>query len=341
MWKISSGVSIIVLVITMVVILILVRGIISSINKSNIIEKSNEAVFKSDIKNIQQEINLYVNMQEDGNYIYPEKDDIKSASKFDKKTLDIIKGKIVYRNPNDNQRVWLDDLGINSDYTNGLVLDLPLGEYKSGTFMLDKTEYQNNATQNNCTLTTNRFGELNKASNIAGYGGMYVPDNASFSFNSFTISMWLYYRDYTYPKTFGAINKSSGAYTGYNVGWDFGHGYTSEGVDVALNDGTNRMRKTLVFNIGSKPLNLLNKWTHIVYVVDRDENKISAYINGVKQENQIDISSIKGTLTNKSDLRIGTLYGWQTDAAIDDVRIYNRALNDNEITSIHNLHWAD
>ncbi len=321
--------------------IILAGGIISFIRESNIIEKSSEAVFKSDIKNIQHEISLYVNIQEDGSHIYPKKNDIKSANKFDEETLDVIKGKIEYRNPNDNQRIWLDELGVNSDYTNGLVLDMPLGEYKSGTFMADKTEYQNNATQTNCISTTNRFGEIDKASSIAANGGINVFNDESFSLNSFTVSMWLYYRDYTYPKTFGAINKSSGAYTGNNVGWDFGHGYTSEGVDVALNDGTNKIRRKLIFNVDSRPPNLLNKWSHIVYVVDRNINKVSAYINGIKQDHEIDISTIKGSLTNSSDLRIGTLYGWQTDGVIDDVRIYNRALNDNEITSIYKIHWAD
>jgi hypothetical protein len=339
----NFGISLIVLVITVIVIIILAGAIISSILDNKIIDNASEAVFKSDIKAIQEELNLYLlsNMQSDGSYIYPTKEDIKSSDKYDQNVLDIIKGKIEFKNPDINEKKWLDELEINSDYTEGLVLDMPLGEYKTASLMTDKTEYNNAGIASGCTSAANRFGELNKSSSLSGSANISIPNNNSFSFNSFTISMWVYYRDYTYPKTFGAIKKSTQAYVAGKIGWDFGHGYKSDGVDVCLNDGINMIRTTLIFDSAYTPVNLLNKWSHVVYVVNRDTDRVLAYINGVKQSNEVNISAITGSLSNTDNLVIGTLYGWQTDGNIDDVRIYNRALNDYEVKSIYNLYWAD
>ncbi len=339
----KRGMSLIVLIITIIVIIILAGTIILSIIDNSILDSAKESVFKSDIKAIQEELNIYLltNMKSDGSYKFPTKEEIKSANKYDKNVLDIINGQIYFNNPDTNEKTWLDQLYVTADYTDGLVLNMPLGEYKSGSIMLDKTEYNNNGSDNSCTLTINRFNQLNKASSLYGNANVSIPNNNSFVFNSFTISMWANYRDYTYPKTFGALQKSNKSYVSGNIGWDFGHGYKATGVDVCLNDGINMKRTTLVFDSEYYPVNLLNKWTHIVFVVNRDTDRVIAYINGVKQTNEVDISNITGSLSNTNNLVIGGLYGWQTDGSLDDIRIYNRALNDYEITSLYNIYWAD
>lgn len=171
-------------------------------------------------------------------------------------------------------------------------------------------------------------------------GNMETPSDSSLNFGlgSFTISFWVNHRDYAYPKTFGAIKKSNpSAYSAGGIGWDFGHGYKSTGVDVAINDGVNSIRSTLAFDVGSRPPDLLNKWAHVIYIVDRDLDRVSAYVNGVKQSNEINISSVTGVIDNNSTLKIATMYGWNVDGVMDDMRIYNRALSVEDIAILYNL----
>ncbi|MEG1363059.1 MAG: hypothetical protein RSC92_01250, partial [Clostridia bacterium] len=57
--KLTKGISLIVLVITIIIIIILAGAIILSLSNNNIIEKTKESVFKSDIKTMQSELNMY------------------------------------------------------------------------------------------------------------------------------------------------------------------------------------------------------------------------------------------------------------------------------------------
>ncbi len=87
-----------------------------------------------------------------------------------------------------------------------------------------------------------------------------------------------------------------------------------------------------------QPSDLTGKWAHYAFVFDREENKIKLYINGKKQADEVDISSIKGNLDNTSNLRLGSLYGWNTKGTLDEYRFYKKALTDDEVTMIHADH---
>ncbi|NCT55047.1 LamG domain-containing protein, partial [Candidatus Falkowbacteria bacterium] len=177
----------------------------------------------------------------------------------------------------------------------GLVGHWTLSEedYNSSTSQLsDKTPYSNHGSNSGATFTTDRHGKTAGAMSFSSGNTISVLNNSSLNNNSLSISFWAYHRDYTYPKTFGAIKKSTpNCYAAGGKGWDFGHGYKSDGVDVCVADGNNIVRSTLYFNTGSRPPDLLNKWTHIVYIIDRSQNKVSAYVNGVKQSSEISIAS--------------------------------------------------
>lgn len=226
-----------------------------------------------------------------------------------------------------------------SSISGGLVGHWTLSEedYNSSTSQLtDKTPYSNNATNSGATFTTDRHGKTGGAMNLSGGNSISVLNNDSLNSDSLSISFWAYHRDYTYPKTFSPIKKSSpSCYTASGKGWDFGHGYSSDGVDVCVADGSNIIRQTLSFNIGTKPPDLLNEWAHITYIIDRSQNKVLAYINGVKQSSEINIASITGDINNTSNLTIGGLYGWLLDGSINDLRIYNRVLSQAEISLLY------
>ena len=56
----KRGISLIVLIITIVVIIILAAVVILSLTRNNPVEKAQEATFKEDLKNIQNELAMYM-----------------------------------------------------------------------------------------------------------------------------------------------------------------------------------------------------------------------------------------------------------------------------------------
>ena len=205
-----------------------------------------------------------------------------------------------------------------------------------GTTTSDLSGHGNNASLSDLTHVGEVLGTAGSAVNFAGTGAIIVGTSNLFNSNTFTISFWGHYRDYTFPKTFGAIERSSpNCFQSGGIGWDFGHGFSSSGIDFCIGDGVNRVRSILNFDQGSRPNDLLNKWTLISFIVDRGNNKAYAFVNGRKQATEIDISSVTGSISNSSSLVFGTLYGWQTDAMIDDIRIYSRALTAQEVETLY------
>lgn len=185
-------------------------------------------------------------------------------------------------------------------------------------------------------------GKRGKALSFPGTGNPRVVVNDSvnlkFGTGSFSVSGWGLHRDYTYPKSNFMLRKSVQCFTSgtANAGFDIGHGYKANGIDICLRDSSNNaIRSTLVFDDGYRPDQLIRKWTHYTIVFDRVGNVIQAYVNGVKQTNELNISSVTGGIDNDQAVNIGTMYGWQTDGILDDVRIYNRALSAGEIAKLY------
>ncbi len=168
-----------------------------------------------------------------------------------------------------------------------------------------------------------------------------VANSTSLSFGtgSFSVSGWAFYRSYIYPRSSFIIKKSAQCYSdgAANAGFDIGHSYHPDGADICLRDANNAaIRTTLTFNSNQTPPNLQNKWSHYVFVFNRTTGRVIAYIDGIRQSNEINISSITGSVNNNNSLTMGTLYGWQTDGVMDDIRVYNRALTADEVVSMYN-----
>lgn len=79
----------------------------------------------------------------------------------------------------------------------------------------------------------------------------------------------------------------------------------------------------------------INKWVHVAYVYEKGEFRI--YLNGIKTTTKKVIPDFSAA--NSQDLYLGKFSDrWYPMAgAIDEVRIYNRALNDEEISEIAKL----
>ncbi|KKU82672.1 MAG: hypothetical protein UY11_C0041G0001, partial [Candidatus Amesbacteria bacterium GW2011_GWC2_47_8] len=81
----------------------------------------------------------------------------------------------------------------------------------------------------------------------------------------------------------------------------------------------------------------VNTWHHYAATFNRSGNMI-LYVDGI-QKAATDISSYSAiNFTNASSLLSGSYPGWFTNAIIDDVRIYNRALSGVEVRALYS--WA-
>ncbi|MEX0672674.1 MAG: LamG domain-containing protein, partial [Candidatus Paceibacterota bacterium] len=99
----------------------------------------------------------------------------------------------------------------------------------------------------------------------------------------------------------------------------------------SLSDGSTNVATTWFDSIDR------DVWTHVIVVIDRDQDEVRIYKNGIEGESS-DISDYSGDpITNGQPLRIGN-QGTSApfEGLIDDVRVYDRALSDDEITGLYN-----
>jgi hypothetical protein len=77
-----------------------------------------------------------------------------------------------------------------------------------------------------------------------------------------------------------------------------------------------------------------NDWVHVVCVRNVEEDSLKVYLNGVELDACKDITD--GEISNDGDLFIGTVPNFKTDCrgAIDEVKIYEGALTDQEIKDL-------
>lgn len=116
----KKGISLIVLVVTMIIILILASAVIVSLTNSNISGNAREIAFKSDISGMKDELFAYVtNLEAHGKSkedISLEKENIKEAiPSINEKYMNILKvenGEILYSGTDKDEKKWAKEIGI-------------------------------------------------------------------------------------------------------------------------------------------------------------------------------------------------------------------------------------
>ncbi|MEI7584470.1 LamG domain-containing protein [Runella sp.] len=179
-----------------------------------------------------------------------------------------------------------------------------------------------NGTNNGATLTTDRFGIANKAYYFNGSSKITLPDNnLPFGNKDRTISMWVY----ASIRQSNIHNGNPGHLLKYGV-----EGVEYQNCNIALWGDVLR-----VANWSSPPdidfsyAHPVNKWFHLVVKIE-NSNQVKIFIDGVLQYT----SSVEtwNTLTN-GFLTIGEYF---SQGKLDDIRIYNRALTDTEVSQLYN-----
>ena len=199
-------------------------------------------------------------------------------------------------------------------------------------------------------ITADRFGNPNSAYQLGGCGNsnwIRVPNSLSLQFNKrLSVSLWFKQCD------FAGMN-GSGTCVAYG-GWKIlyakaGDAYTAN-PSIYCGTSVSATNKLTVFNNnktcwGACPLNYSGdtsancvdtcEWVHLVTVIDSNQWKM--YFNGqlVKQKT-INVADFSGA--NSQDLYFGRMFpgNWYPfGGTLDDINIYNRALNQSQIDSLY------
>ena len=155
------------------------------------------------------------------------------------------------------------------------------------------------------------------------------PEALQFGEGSFSV-MFLYKAD-TSTTTEGAVIGNKYWVTGANPGFTIGD--MREGITLNLNTPGCSRKDTGRYSSATD-----NVWHHVAAVIDRTQrNTMTLYIDGVPAEEAIDISVLSGSVdaadfllgaSNKED---GTKFLALADAYIDELSVYNYALEGYEI----------
>ncbi len=223
--------------------------------------------------------------------------------------------------------------------TNGLVGYWPFNGNAN-----DESGNGNNGTVNGATLTTDRNGNANSSYYFNGINNyIQVPFSNTLNSiqNGITMSAWVLMQGGTGASTPPRVIELRGAY---------GNGGDA-GFVMLAQDNSNISRTFEVRwhndfgnnNISISPTNSINSlsWQHILFTADGSTATGKFYLNGILINNNSSMpyqGIINSCNYNNNPLIIGAetnLLGmW--GGKIDDIAIYNRALTQEEITSLYN-----
>ena len=204
-----------------------------------------------------------------------------------------------------------------SPLSKGLVAHYPLdGEHG----VKDATPNANHGTNNGATLSTGRKGEANGSYSFdGGSDRIAISDNNVFDVENITLSTWFYTED---------IGEDHKVIIGkvYSTAWEM----TIYGDDIYVNayiGGVYYSYLIRVYDVLS-----INTWYNAVFTHNGTSSKL--YLNG---EIVGSASNTGGLGTNNNDIYIGSRQGSDLffNGSISDVRIYDRALSENEIELLY------
>ncbi|MBW1902509.1 MAG: LamG domain-containing protein, partial [Deltaproteobacteria bacterium] len=158
-----------------------------------------------------------------------------------------------------------------------------------------------------------------------GNDHVLVPHDPSLSLmNQFTVAAWIYANSGGLDAYDLVLNKGT---SGNNQNYWFG----TVGDEITFGFYNGGFRE---FNTSDENLQT-DTWYHIAATFNNANNSVRVYLNGTEVRNW---STDRQPLTNSDDLYIGrSQYGEYWDGKLDDVRIYNRVLSEDEISVLYDL----
>jgi prepilin-type N-terminal cleavage/methylation domain-containing protein len=180
--------------------------------------------------------------------------------------------------------------------------------------------------------TTQVAGENGQANGAYAFtfdanSSVTIPNSASVNTDLQTFSIWINPNDWTSPTASALISKRDADQKGFFMA------YIVSTNTLAFDCGSTSQR----WATGYVPP--LATWTHITFTCSLD-GTVVFYLNGVKQGTRTGAN--RSTISTSAQLRIGRdsndSLRYNFNGSIDDVRLYNRVLNDSEVQLLYNSH---
>lgn len=215
--------------------------------------------------------------------------------------------------------------------TNGLVGWWPFNGNAN-----DESGNGNNGTVNGATLTTDRYGNVNKAYSFDGGNDFIQMPNYALS-GSFTISIWykmptyninsLGANDFVFFCNHSGINDNNrNVLVGYrNFGSEFGH-------STYVSDNSNNLTGYYSFN----QIPTANIWHHFICMFENG-NYVKMYLDDLLFYNNNSVPNNNSLNSQPMFFGIGipTQFNF-FNGQLDDIAIYNRILTQQEISNLYN-----
>jgi uncharacterized protein (TIGR03437 family) len=205
----------------------------------------------------------------------------------------------------------------------------------------NSVDFQNNnnaASANGITFTPGRVGQ---ALNFNGSSEVVIPHSASLNFQHFTFEGWVF------PTVLDGsvemlINKEEDPYTTYQyeVGVAGAAGSAPVGTLLFALSGLNGLPSDFGGFVNAGAVLPRNTWTHVALTFNG--TTIKSYVNGTVART---ITGLSGTLLaapgplklgSRSSTLINQLPQDRFNGLLDEISLYNRALNDQEVANIFN-----
>lgn len=246
-------------------------------------------------------------------------------------------GSYIIDQQNSSSAVQTMQLGVQPS---GLVAYYPMDE-NTGTATTDASQYQHDGTLNGVAgwYAGGKLGsavDMNGATDSTGTGAVLVPDNANLPAGAaMTVEAWVRQTAW-YPNQAIASHWNYAPVTGGDGSWAFQTG-TNNNLRVFISAGAGDVGDNYV-DTAANTWNSFNAWRHVVMVYDGSQsqaNKVKVYIDG-----SLVSSTAYGTLPSSlqnagGDFSIGSFpgLGRALTGAVDQVKLFNRALISDEITA--------
>lgn len=218
---------------------------------------------------------------------------------------------------------------------NGLVFYVRRDE-ATGTTVRDSSRYASHGTATNSAGTDNaHFGRAGYYNGVNAYDNFGNPNQVNFgTTSSLTYCCWVYPTAYISSRD-SPLGKGANSVAAIGFNMELGSGAWV----LNISQGTGTYRG---LNVISDASTYLNKWTLVTGVVNRSSQNLLGFVNGT-QVGTLSISVGSGTLSGTSLLTIG-MTGSSTlpyKGNVDDVRIYNYALTNQEVLNLYNATSPD
>jgi len=201
----------------------------------------------------------------------------------------------------------------------GLVLWLKFNE-GSGNIAYDSSFYNNHGTIYGAVYTDGKFGKALSFDGVDDYVEVPHSPELTWSTEDFTVELWLYFIGRS--ANFASIISKQ---TWGSSGWGISSEQNNHGF-AFLNGGKSEKYCTKTTTSALK-----NKWVHMAFV--RKGSNWTWYINGVVDNSGTLTEFVEGT--EPLQIMGEPAIPRYCEGTIDEVRIYNRALSEEEIIMLY------